>query len=69
MLKAWTEANFKDGKCGVLILFHGAVAACSVIKLSVSFWFAAVAYSRCSGAGGECLGVEDASMMEVEVLV
>ncbi len=69
ILKAWTETGYKDGKGGVLILFHGKVVTGSIIKLSASFWFATIANSCCSGAGGECLGVENASMMEVEVLV
>ncbi len=69
ILKALMETKYKNVKGGVLILFHGAVVTGSIIELSASFWFIAITNSRCSGAGGEHLGVENESMMEVEVSV
>ena len=66
VLKSWMDAKDKDGKGGILILCHGAVATSDVVELSASLRFAAVTNSHRSGTGGECLGVvEDTSLMEV----
>ena len=61
VLETWTEAKHKDDKSNVFILCYPAVVASGVVKLSASLWFATIAGSHCSGAGGKYLGVEDMS--------
>ena len=54
----------------VLFLCHCAVVSCDIVELvSASFWFAAIANGCCGGAYGKRLGVEDAALMKIEVLV
>jgi hypothetical protein len=69
MLEAWTEAKYYHGKDSVFFLCHHAVVSSDIVKLSASFWFAAVANGCPGGAYGKCFGVEDTVLMKVEVLV
>ena len=40
-----------------------------IVELSATFQFAAIAKGRRGGVYGKCLAVEDAALMEIEVLV
>ncbi len=68
VMKAWAEAKNKDGKGDVFLLCHGTVVAAGISKFGAPRWFAAVAQGCHNGAGGKCLGVENAVLMEVKVL-
>jgi hypothetical protein len=70
MLEVWTKAKYYRGKCSAFFLCHCAVVSCDIVELvSASFWFAAIANGCCGGAYGKRLGVEDAALMKIEVLV
>jgi hypothetical protein len=69
MLKAWAETEHYDGKGDIFFLCHRTIMSCGIIKLGAPLWFATVADGRRGGAGGKCLGVKDAALMKIKVLV
>jgi hypothetical protein len=69
MLEAWMEAKYYHGKGSVFFLCHRAVVSSDIVELSATFQFAAIAKGRRGGVYGKCLAVEDAALMEIEVLV
>jgi hypothetical protein len=69
MLKAWVKTKYYNGKGDIFFLRHCTVMPSGIIELGACLWFAAVADGRRSGAGGERLGVKDAALMKIKVLV
>ncbi len=68
MLKAWAETNY-NGKGDIFFLRHCTVMPSGIVKLGASLWFATVADGCCGGAGSKRLGVKDAALMKIKVLV
>ena len=69
MLKAWAETKYYNGKGDIFFLHHCTVMPSGIVKLGASLWIAAVANGHRSGAGGKRLGVKDAALMKIKVLV
>ncbi len=69
MLKAWAKTRDKDGKGDIILLCYCTVKVKGIVKLGVPFRFATVTNGRHGGAGGECLGVENATLMEIKVII
>ena len=69
MLKAWAKTEDKGSKCNIFILCHCPIMPGGIVKLSAPLWFATVANSCRGGAGNKCLGMENAALAKIKMLV
>ncbi len=69
VLKAWAKTKDKDGKGNIFLLCHCTIMPCCIVEFGAPLWFAAVANGCCGGAAGKCLGVENAALTKIKMLV
>ena len=69
VLKAWTEAEYYNGKGGIFFLCHLTGMPSGIVELGVSLQFATIADGHQGGADSKCLGVKEAALMKIKVLV